>query len=140
MVHHTQLIAELIRDGKLKLRKLDVNKTVTYHDSCYLGRYNEIYSEPREILKATGLNKIEMARSGSISFCCGGGGGHMWMEEDPEKRVNVKRAEQVVQSKANMVATACPFCLVMLVDGLKTKGVEEIVGAKDIAEIVAEQI
>jgi Fe-S oxidoreductase len=140
VVHHTQLIAELIRDGKLKLSKLEGNKTVTYHDSCYLGRYNDIYNEPREILKATGLNKIEMARSGSISFCCGGGGGHMWMEEDPEKRVNVKRAEQVVQSKANMVATACPFCLVMLVDGLKTKGVEETVGAKDIAEIVAEQL
>jgi Fe-S oxidoreductase len=140
VVHHTQLIAELIRDGKLKLNKLDGNKTVTYHDSCYLGRYNDIYNEPREILQATGLKKVEMTKSGPISFCCGGGGGHMWMEEDPEKRLNVKRAEQVIQTKANMVATACPYCLVMLVDGLKTKGVEEAVGAKDIAEIVAELI
>jgi Fe-S oxidoreductase/nitrate reductase gamma subunit len=140
VVHHTQLIAELIRDGKVKLNKLDGNKTVTYHDSCYLGRYNSIYNEPREILQAAGLKKVEMAKSGSISFCCGGGGGHMWMEEDPEKRLNVKRAEQVIQTKANMVATACPYCLVMLVDGLKTKGVEEAVGAKDIAEIVAELI
>ena len=140
VVHHTQFIAELIRDGKLKLNKLEGNKTVTYHDSCYLGRYNDIYNEPRDILNAAGLKRIEMAKSGSTSFCCGGGGGHMWMEEDPEKRVNVKRAEQVVATKADMVATACPFCLVMLVDGLKTKGVEEAVGSKDIAEIVAELI
>jgi Fe-S oxidoreductase/nitrate reductase gamma subunit len=140
VVHHTQFIAELIRDGKLKLNKLEGSKTVTYHDSCYLGRYNDIYSEPRDILNAVGLKRIEMAKSGTTSFCCGGGGGHMWMEEDPEKRVNVKRAEQVVETKASMVATACPFCLVMLVDGLKTKGVEEAVGSKDIAEIVAELI
>lgn len=138
VVHHTQLIAELIRDGKLKLKKLEGNKTVTLHDSCYLGRYNDIYNEPREILQAAGLNRIEMERMGPNSFCCGGGGGHMWMEEDPEKRLNVKRAEQVIETKADLVATACPFCLVMLVDGLKTKGVEEAVGSKDIAEIIAD--
>ena len=138
VVHHTQLIAGLIRDGKLKLSKLESNKTVTYHDSCYLGRYNEIYSEPRDILTAAGLKRVEMTKSGSNSFCCGGGGGHMWMEEEPEKRVNVKRAEQVIQSKADLVATACPYCLIMLVDGLKTKGVEETVGARDIAEIIAD--
>ncbi len=138
VVHHTQLIAELIRDGRLKLGKLEGNKTVTYHDSCYLGRYNDIYSEPREILKATGHHRVEMEKSGSTSFCCGGGGGHTWMEEDPDKRVNVKRAEQVVQSKADLVASACPYCLIMLVDGLKTKGVEENVSAMDIAEIVVD--
>ncbi len=140
VVHHVQFIGELIYRGKLKLKTPDEQKTVTYHDSCYLGRYNDIYNEPRAILTAAGLTRIEMDRSGSTSFCCGGGGGHMWMEEDPEKRVNVKRAEQVIQSKANMVATACPFCLVMLVDGLKTKGVEETVGSRDIAEIIAELI
>jgi len=140
VVHHTQFIAELIRDGKLKLRKLEGNKTVTFHDSCYLGRYNDIYNEPREILQAAGLHRVEMGRMGKNSFCCGGGGGHMWMEEDPEKRLNVKRAEQVIETKADLVATACPFCLVMLVDGLKTKGVEEAVGSKDIAEIIAELI
>jgi Fe-S oxidoreductase len=140
VVHHTQFIASLISEGKLKLHGLDVKKTVTYHDSCYLGRYNDIYAEPREILNAAGLHRVEMEKSGSISFCCGGGGGHMWMEEDPDKRVNVKRAEQVVQSKADLVATACPFCLIMLVDGLKTKGVEETIGARDIAEIVAERL
>jgi Fe-S oxidoreductase/nitrate reductase gamma subunit len=138
VIHHTQFIAGLLRDGTLKLRGMDGQKTVAYHDSCYLGRYNEIYGEPRDILKAAGADQVELARSGSGSFCCGGGGGHMWMEEEPEKRVNVKRTEEVIQSKADLVATACPFCLIMLEDGLKTKGVEETVHARDLAEIVAE--
>ena len=138
VIHHTQLIAGLLREGKLKLRTPNGKKTVAYHDSCYLGRYNDIYKEPREILNATGGNRIELKRSGATSFCCGGGGGHMWMEEPPDKRVNVKRAEQVIDSGADLVATACPFCLVMMRDGLVTKGVEETVAAKDLAEIVAE--
>jgi Fe-S oxidoreductase/nitrate reductase gamma subunit len=138
VIHHTQLISELLRDGKVKLRGVDARKTVAYHDSCYLGRYNEIYREPRDILDAVGVNRVELARSGSASFCCGGGGGHSWMEEEPDKRVNVRRTEEVVQSKADLVATACPFCLIMLEDGLKTKGAEETVHARDLAEIVAE--
>ncbi len=137
VVHHTQLIAQLLRDGKLKLRSGDLSRVV-YHDSCYLGRYNDIYSEPREILDASGGRRVELARSGQKSFCCGGGGGHTWMEEPPDKRVNVKRVEQIMQSGAGLAATACPFCLVMIEDGLKTKGVEETLRAKDIAEIVAE--
>ncbi|OGO38135.1 MAG: hypothetical protein A2147_02965 [Chloroflexi bacterium RBG_16_57_8] len=137
VVHHTQFIAGLLRDGKLKLRGVEGKKTVAYHDSCYLGRYNDIYSEPRDILKAVGANKVELARTGSTAFCCGGGGGHTWMEEPPEKRVNVKRTQDVLDSKADMVATACPYCLIMLEDGLKTKGVEETVSARDLAEIVA---
>jgi Fe-S oxidoreductase/nitrate reductase gamma subunit len=148
VIHHTQFIAGLLRDGKLKLRGLDGlglktrpegRKTVAYHDSCYLGRYNDIYLEPREILNAIGsVNKVELARYGTTSFCCGGGGGHMWMEEEPEKRVNVKRAEDVIQAKADLVATACPYCLIMLEDGLKTKGAEEAISARDLSEIVAE--
>ncbi len=138
VIHHTQLIAGLLRDGKLKLRGVDGKKTVAYHDSCYLGRYNDIYKEPREVLEAAGVKRVELARTGSASFCCGGGGGHMWMEEEPEKRVNVKRTEEVIESKADLVATACPYCLIMLEDGLKTKGVEETVQARDIAEIVAD--
>jgi Fe-S oxidoreductase len=138
IVHHTQLISQLLRAGKLKLRAGSGNKTVVYHDSCYLGRYNEIYEEPRQVLDAVGGRRIELARSRATSFCCGGGGGHTWMDEPPDKRVNVKRTEQVIESKADLVATACPFCLVMMQDGLKTKGVEETIGAKDLAEIVAE--
>jgi Fe-S oxidoreductase len=139
VVHHTQFIAELIRDGKLKLKGLDASKVVCYHDSCYLGRYNDIYQEPRDILSAiSGVQKVEMARAKSTSFCCGGGGGHMWMEEEPAKRVNVKRTEDILQAKADLVATACPFCLVMFEDGLKTKGVEETVKAMDLSELVAQ--
>ena len=138
VVHHTQLISQLLRAGKLKLRAGDGNKTVVYHDSCYLGRYNDIYEEPRQILDAAGGHRVELARSRATSFCCGGGGGHTWMDEPPDKRVNVKRTEQVLESKADLVATACPFCLVMMQDGLKTKGVEETIDAKDLAEIVAE--
>jgi len=137
VVHHSQLVAGLIKDGRLKLSGRAQGK-VAYHDSCYLGRYNDIYAEPRMILRATGAARIELPRSGSTSFCCGGGGGHMWMEEEPDKRVNVKRTEEVLRTGADMVATACPYCLVMLSDGIKTKGAEETVRARDIAEIVAE--
>ncbi len=137
VIHHTQLIAQLLHDGKLKLRSGEASPVV-YHDSCYLGRYNDIYTEPREILDASGGRRVELPRSGQKSFCCGGGGGHTWMEEPPDKRVNVKRVEQIMQSGARLAATACPFCLVMLEDGLKTKGAEETLRARDLAEIVAE--
>ena len=139
VVHHTQFIADLIRDGKLKLGGSGGDRVVAYHDSCYLGRYNDIYQAPRDILQAIGgVKKVELARSGSTSFCCGAGGGHMWMEEDPSQRVNVKRTEDVIEAKAELVATACPFCLVMFEDGLKTKGVEESIKAMDLSELVAQ--
>ena len=119
VVHHTQFIADLINDGKLKLGGLD-GKTVTYHDSCYLGRYNDIYQAPRDILKVIkGVNKVEMTRSGSNGFCCGGGGGHMWLEEEPDKRINARRTQDVIDVKADLVATACPYCLTMFEDGLR---------------------
>jgi Fe-S oxidoreductase/nitrate reductase gamma subunit len=139
VIHHTEFIAELIRRGQLKLKGLDASKVVCYHDSCYLGRYNDIYQPPRDILNSiSGYKKVELARAGTTSFCCGGGGGHMWMEEEPSKRVNVYRTEDIIQAKADLVATACPFCLVMFEDGLKTKGVEETVKAMDLSEIVAQ--
>jgi Fe-S oxidoreductase len=141
VVHHTQFILDLIREGKLKIRGLDEGMVVAYHDSCYLGRYNDIYQEPRAILEAiAGVQKVELARCGSTSFCCGAGGGHMWMEEEPSKRLNVKRTEDIIEAKAELVATACPFCLVMFEDGLKTKGVEESVKAMDLSELIARQL
>ncbi|MFC1918388.1 heterodisulfide reductase-related iron-sulfur binding cluster [Chloroflexota bacterium] len=139
VIHHTQFIMDLIRNGKLKLNGLDEGKLVAYHDSCYLGRYNDIYQEPRDILQAIGgISCVEMARCRENSFCCGAGGGHMWMEEEPDKRVNVKRTEQVIEAKADLVATACPFCLSMFEDGLKTKEVEESIKAMDLSELVAQ--
>ena len=140
-IHHTQFIADLIRDGKLKLGGLDGNKVVAYHDSCYLGRYNDIYQAPRDILKTIGgIKKVELARSGSRSFCCGGGGGHMWMEEEPDKRVNERRVDEVIEAKVDLVATACPYCLTMFEDALKAKEVEESIKAMDLSELIAETL
>ncbi|MFC2004504.1 (Fe-S)-binding protein [Chloroflexota bacterium] len=140
VIHHTQFIANLIRDGKLKLGGLNV-KRVAYHDSCYLGRYNDIYEEPREILRAiAGIKKIELARSGANSFCCGGGGGHMWMEEEPDKRVNVRRVEQIIEAEVDLMVTACPYCLSMFEDGLKTKEAEELIKTMDLSELVVEAL
>jgi Fe-S oxidoreductase len=140
VVHHTQFIANLIRDGKIKLSKAN-GKAIAYHDSCYLGRYNDIYKEPREILGAIGnVNGVELARSGATSFCCGGGGGHMWMEEEPDKRVNARRVDEIIQAKVDLVATACPYCLTMFEDGLKAKEVEESIKAVDLSELAAESL
>ncbi len=141
VIHHTQFIADLIRDGKLKLGALNGNKVVAYHDSCYLGRYNDIYRAPRNILKAiSGIKKVELACSGSRSFCCGGGGGHMWIDEEADKRINIRRTEQIIETKADIVATACPYCLSMFEDGLKTKGVGESVKAMDLSELVVQAL
>ncbi len=137
VIHHTQFLIDLIREGKIKPGNLAGNKVVAYHDSCYLGRYNDIYQQPRDILSAIGgLKKVELARSRSTSFCCGGGGGHMWMEEAPEKRLNVKRTEQIIESKVELVATACPYCLAMFEDGIKSKEAEESLKARDLSELV----
>lgn len=136
VVHHSELIADLISQGKLKLGNIDSSK-VAYHDSCYLGRHNDIYNQPREILKSiNGINSVELSRNGSKGFCCGGGGGHMWMEEPPEKRLNVKRVEQVIEADVNVIATACPYCLSMMEDGLKAKEKEESIKAMDLSELV----
>jgi len=138
--HHSEFIADLIQQGRLKLGSIDSLK-VTYHDSCYLGRYNDIYEQPRQILDSIkGISRVEMARSGTRSFCCGGGAGHMWMEEPAEKRLNVKRTEQALELKVQCVATACPWCLTMFEDGLKAKEAEESVKAMDISEIVARSL
>jgi len=140
VIHHTQFIASLIRDGRLKLSGNIVRKAA-YHDSCYLGRYNDIYDEPREILKAfKGIEKVELPRRRTNSFCCGGGGGHMWMEEAAEKRVSTRRVDEIIGAEVNCVATACPYCLTMFDDALKAKEVEESIKAVDLSELVAEAL
>jgi len=140
VIHHTQLIADLLREGRLQIGGTD-GKKLTYHDSCYLGRYNDIYRAPREILRAiSGTKSVELARSGAKSFCCGGGGGHMWMEEPIDKRLNVRRVEDVLKAKVDVVATACPYCLSMLEDGLKAKAAEETIKARDLSELVIEAV
>lgn len=136
--HHSEFIHRLIKEGKLKL-KHSIDHTVTYHDSCYLGRYNSIYSEPREVISnIPGVKMVEMDRGFERSFCCGAGGGRMWMEENIGKRINHLRFDDVIKTKADMIGTACPFCLTMLEDATKDKGMEESIKAQDLAELVLE--
>lgn len=138
--HHTQLLDQLIQAGKLNLRH-EVKERITYHDSCYLGRYNNVYDEPRNILKAIpGVEVAEMKRSRENGMCCGAGGGMMWMEETSGKRVNVARTEQALEVNPTVISSACPYCLTMMEDGTKMKEVEEMVKAKDIAEILEQSV
>jgi Fe-S oxidoreductase/nitrate reductase gamma subunit len=139
VVHHSVFLAGLLKEGRLKIKNSAALKAA-YHDSCYLGRYNDIYDEPREVLKAVYGSITELPRRRTDSFCCGGGGGHMWMEESPEKRVNERRVEEIMGSGVNCAATACPYCLTMLEDGLKAKGAEGGIKARDISEILAEAL
>ncbi len=137
VVHYTQLIADLIRQGKLKLDS-ERNSVITYHDPCYLGRYNNIYQEPRRILQAIPKTKLEeMERSKNTSFCCGGGGGHMWIEEQPgTTKINQMRLEDVLKTGADTVVTTCPYCLQMFEESIEHKEMKDSLKAKDLVEIV----
>ncbi len=143
VVHHTELIKQLLDADKLPLTQ-QLDGVVTYHDSCYLGRHNKVYEQPRDILKKLpGLEIVEMERSRDRGMCCGAGGGLMWIEEEPGKRVNerrVRQAEEAVAAKRNgkpaTVASACPFCMTMMEDGLTSK--ESELRDKDVAELVVE--
>ena len=134
--HHTEIIADLIAKGKISL-KTQVDGLFTYHDSCFLGRYNDIYDQPRRILRAVpGLRLTEMERQEAKSFCCGAGGARMWMEEDIGERINDMRTDQAIAAGADKIAVACPFCLTMMSDGIKDRSKEETMAALDIAEVV----
>ncbi len=138
--HHTELLAQLVEEGKLTPHH-EVKETITYHDSCYLGRYNEVYEPPRDILKAIpGVKVVEMARNRQNGMCCGAGGGLMWMEEDAGSRVNVARTEQALEVAPSVISSGCPYCLTMLSDGTKAKEVEEEVSTYDVAELLEKSI
>ena len=135
--HHTQMLYDLVMNGKLKTRRA-INERLTYHDSCYLGRYNGVYDPPREILRSIpGLELVEMDRSKENGMCCGAGGGLMWTEETTGNRINVARTEQAIAVEPTMISSACPYCLTMLSDGTKAKEVEEDISTMDVAEILA---
>nr|WP_302104962.1 (Fe-S)-binding protein [Polycladomyces sp. WAk] len=135
--HHTQVLADLIRQGRLKPTK-EVKERVTYHDSCYLGRYNGEYSAPRFILQSIpGIELVEMERNRENGMCCGAGGGMMWMEETAGVRVNVARTEQALAVNPSVIGSACPYCLTMMSDGTKAKEVEDRVKTMDVAELLA---
>jgi Fe-S oxidoreductase len=134
--HHSQFIAHLLAEGKLKPVK-EMNETITFHDSCYLGRWNNVYDQPRSVLSAIPkVNLVEMKQNHDQGMCCGAGGGRMWMEEHQGARINVTRTEQAIETKAKTVASSCPFCLTMLTDGVKTKDMAEQIHVKDIAELL----
>ncbi|TSI07460.1 (Fe-S)-binding protein [Lysinibacillus sp. BW-2-10] len=138
--HHTELLYDLVNEGRLTLNH-PVEETIVFHDSCYLGRYNDVYDAPREILKAIpGVNLVEMERNRETAMCCGAGGGLMWMEEHVGNRINVARTEQALETNASVISSGCPYCLTMLSDGTKAKEVEENVGTFDIAELLERSV
>ncbi len=138
VIHHTELINNLIKEDKLKLNGAGDLGNVVFHDSCYLGRYNGIYEAPREVIASvTGQAPIEMERRYENAFCCGAGGGRMWMEESIGKRINVARVEEALKENPRTICVCCPYCMTMFEDGLKDEKADDKVQVMDLAEIVA---
>jgi Fe-S oxidoreductase len=138
--HYTQFLADLIDNGKIKFSNR-LNKVVTYHDPCFLGRYNGVYEEPRKILELIpGLTLIEMDRAKKNSFCCGGGGGRMWMEDTSDTRPSLNRAREAAELKPDIIVTACPFCLTNMEDAVKGINKEKEIQVMDVAELVEKAI
>jgi predicted flap endonuclease-1-like 5' DNA nuclease len=126
VIHHTQLLEQLIDSGQLDVSQATLEERITYHDSCYLGRHNDVYLAPRKVVGSIkGIEIVEMQRNGTKGMCCGAGGARMWMEESIGTKVNDERALEAISTGATRVATACPFCYIMLDDGVKAAGVEE---------------
>ena len=140
--HISQTIAREIKQGKLKLNGVDdPSKVYAYHDPCYLGRHNQIYDEPREVLDAIpGLKRVEMARCRDRSFCCGGGGLMLFYEPKENERMGVLRVKMAAEAGANVIVTACPFCMVNIEDAIKVTGMEGKMTAIDLAELVDQQL
>ncbi len=140
VMHHSEFIKKLLDEGDIRVhRTAGGRESLTFHDPCYLGRYNDIYAAPREVATAGGKSLVEMARSRDAGMCCGGGGARVWMEDEGETRVNWNRMRQVLETGQNEVAVACPFCMIMLEDARGAMDVEHV-QIRDIAEIVAENL
>lgn len=141
VIHHSTYLQELINEGKIKLKEGGTfkGKKITYHDSCYLGRANDIYEAPREVLETLDAELIEMKRCRTKGLCCGAGGAQMFKEpEKGDKDVNIERTEEALATGANVIASACPFCMTMLSDGVKNKNKETEVKVYDLAELIAQ--
>ena len=141
VIHHTQLLQQLINEGRIKLKEGGTfkGKRITYHDSCYLGRANQIYEAPRKVLELLDAELVEMKRCRTKGLCCGAGGAQMFKEDEPGRiHVNMERTEDVLQSNANVVAAACPFCNTMLTDGVKYHDKQDEIHVLDIAELIAQ--
>jgi Fe-S oxidoreductase len=143
VIHHTTFLQELIDQGKIKLKEGGTykGKKISYHDSCYLGRSNNIYEAPRKVLEALEGELIEMKRCRSNGLCCGAGGAQMFKEDEPgDKRINIERADEALETGATVIAAACPFCNTMMTDGVKNREKEGSVAVLDIAEMIAESM
>ncbi len=141
VIHHTRFLQQLIAEGRIRIREDRQKGSVTYHDSCYLGRANNVYEAPREVITALNMELKEMKRSRAKGFCCGAGGAQMFKEpEKGNKDVNVARTEEALETGAGTIAVACPFCMVMMTDGIKNKEKENSVAVMDIAELVLKQL
>jgi Fe-S oxidoreductase len=142
VVHHTELLNELLTTGKLSIEGgAFKGKRITYHDSCYLGRANKIYEAPRSVIEKLDIELVEMKRAKANGLCCGAGGAQMFKDaENGTKEVNLERADDMLETKANIVAAACPFCMTMLRDGIKHHNKEEEVQVLDVAELIANAI
>ena len=138
--HYTEFLTELALTKGISPNGNGIKGRITYHDSCYLGRYNQIYQAPRQLLKDAKINPLELPRHGENSFCCGGGGGQSWLETDPNTRINHHRLAEALQVKADVVATACPYCLLMFDDAIRSKGLGEQIQVMDIAELLERQL
>ncbi len=136
VIHHSEMLSRLVEEGKLT--PTSTGDTIVFHDPCYLGRHNDTFLAPRTIVDSSGV-RVEMARNGTKAFCCGAGGGKFWFEEHTGKKINIERTEEAVGTGADIVATGCPFCYVMLDDGIKEIGVDEQVVVKDIAMLLDER-
>ena len=141
VIHHTTFLQQLINDGKIKMKEGGSfkGKRITYHDSCYLGRANNIYEAPRKVLEVLDAELVEMRRCKSRGLCCGAGGAQMFKEEENGTiRINQERTKDILESKANVVAVGCPFCMTMMTDGVKGEEKQDSIEVKDIAELIAE--
>lgn len=143
VVHHTQLLQELIQTGRLKLKEGGdfKGKRITYHDSCYLGRANGVYEAPRALLEALDVDLVELKRSRQNGLCCGAGGAQMWKEDEAgDKRINLERVDEALEVQPTAIAANCPFCLTMLQDGLKAREQNEQVMVYDLSELILNNI
>ncbi len=136
VIHHSELLMTLVDEGRLTPK--EGNETVVFHDPCYLGRHNDVFLAPREVVDAVGT-RVEMPRNGTGSFCCGAGGGKMWFEERTGKKINIERTEEALGCGTDIIATGCPFCYIMLDDGVKELGRDETVIVEDIAMLLADR-
>ncbi|MCU0321686.1 MAG: (Fe-S)-binding protein [Chitinophagaceae bacterium] len=140
VIHHTTLLQQLIDEGKIKLKEGGEfkGKKISYHDSCYLGRANNIYEAPRKVLEALDAELVEMKRCRTNGLCCGAGGAQMFKEDEPgDKRINIERTDEALETGAKFIAAACPFCNTMMTDGVKNREKESEVAVLDIAEMIA---